>query len=151
VPGASDDVPTLISHVEEDYNEAKPLMRALERLGYDVWIFERDALPAVDYVSQIVSAINACEAFILVISPHALSSVHVDKELVAAYKKDKVLIPVMKEISFAEFQARKPNWDHMLGRRMQRGFMVVIYERLPAGSRKVFKPLVYTRGEQPVV
>ena len=104
-----------ISHVEEDETDSLELAAMLEDNGYRVWYYERDSLPGLTYISQIVRAIDTIKAVVVLISERALKSEQVDREVVRAFHHNKPILPVLKGLSFQQFQRLKPDWDHILG------------------------------------
>ena len=111
--GAEHDV--FVSNVAEDQDLAFKIADHLEDAGYRVWRFERDALPAVSYLTQIGQAIAASRAFLLLISAQSLSSHEIDIELERAHEESKPFIPVCSGISHVEFQTRRPLWRQAMG------------------------------------
>src|ERR1044071_3981490 len=99
-----------ISHVAEDQEVAVELGDALERRGFGVWYYERDAVTAADYLDQMVEAIKQCEGLVLIISKHSLGSRPVNSEVVGGYEADKPFVPVLHGVSREDLEARRPGW-----------------------------------------
>jgi len=105
----------LISHVEEDAQVAIEVAKALEQAGYATWYYERDSVPGPSYLDQVNEAIEGCQALLLIVSRDALSSNQVTNEVVVAYEMGKHLVPLLLDISHAEFQQRQRAWRQALG------------------------------------
>lgn len=104
-----------ITHVEEDADLALEIALALERACYGTWCYEVDSLPGPTYLNQTRVAIDRATAVVVVISPRALGSQQVTRELVRAFEKAKRFIPVLRQMSHIELQERQPEWADMLG------------------------------------
>ena len=88
-----------LSHVEEDREIALALGRELDAAGYSVWCYENDSLPALSFLINTRQAIDACEAFVLLISRRSMSSHEVDTEIQYAHQKAKPTVPVLLDVS----------------------------------------------------
>lgn len=104
-----------ISHVEEDADLAVSLAGELELAGFTTWYYERDTLPGPSYLLQVAEAIGDANVVLVVISTHALSSHQVTAEVVRAYECGKPFVPLLLDISHAEFQQRQPIWRQAIG------------------------------------
>jgi hypothetical protein len=104
-----------ISHVAEDTDFCLALARGLESEGYKAWYYEEHSLPGVSYVDQILEAIAASGAVLVILSDAALGSQQVDIEIVRAHETGKTFLPLLKGLSHDEFRARRPNWAMMMG------------------------------------
>ncbi len=104
-----------LSHVEEDGQEVKDLAEGLEKAGYSAWYYERDAMAGTSYLTQVVEAINECQVLLVMISEGSLNSHQVDRELTHAFEKGKQLLPLLKDVTFAEFERQRPDWKMALG------------------------------------
>ena len=104
-----------ISHTEEDGPEAIGLASGLEEAGYSTWYYERDATPGLSYLQQVVEAIGQCQVLMLIISKVSVTSNQVDRELIHAFETRKGLIPLLKDVTFVEFERLKPDWKLVLG------------------------------------
>ena len=85
-----------ISYSHKDTNYAYKLADALQSKGFDVWIDAR-----LDYGSQwpleIQKQLDACGAFILIMSPRAFASEWVQSELQRAKRKLRPIFPLLLE------------------------------------------------------
>ena len=104
-----------ISHVEEDQLLAQHIAEYLEAQGYRAWYYERDSVPGVSYLIQTGEAIQRAVAVLLIVSPDAIGSYQITKEIVRAHENGKSFIPVLRDISHAEMQTREPEWREALG------------------------------------
>jgi hypothetical protein len=104
-----------LSHVESDFSVMEEIAWGLEAAGYGTWYFERDVLPGTSYLIQITRAIESCDAIVLLVSPAALSSDQVTKEVVGAFERRIPFIPVLTGITPPELKERQPEWRHALG------------------------------------
>ncbi|MGD0795869.1 MAG: CARDB domain-containing protein [Dehalococcoidales bacterium] len=104
-----------IAHVEEDADIALGIVLGLEEAGFRTWCYEIDSLPGQQYLEKTGEAIEQSEAVIIMISPNSLSSNQVTNEVVRAYEERKQLIPLLRDISYAEFQQRQPVWRQAIG------------------------------------
>ena len=97
-----------ISHVEEDADIALTIALGLEEAGYTAWSYELDSIPGPSYLVQTGEAVEASQVIVVVISPHSLGSRQVTSEVVRAHETNKRFIPVLRNITHAEFQKRQP-------------------------------------------
>ncbi|RJP26781.1 MAG: TIR domain-containing protein [Actinobacteria bacterium] len=104
-----------ISHVIADEPFMRELVQGLEQAGYTAWFFERDVLPGISYLIQITQAMEACDAVVLLVTPAALSSDQVTKEVVGAFERRIPFIPVLLGVTPPELKERQPEWRHALG------------------------------------
>ena len=104
-----------ISHIEEDENLAQRIAEYVEKRGYRAWYYERDSVPGVSYLIQTGQAIENAGAVLLIVSPVALGSYQITKEIVRAHEAGKPFIPVLLDISHRELQIRQPEWREALG------------------------------------
>jgi hypothetical protein len=103
-----------ICHAEEDTDVVLEIARNLEAVGYSVWYYERDSFIGVDYLDQVDREIAGCQAVVVVLSAVSLSSQEVEDEVKWARKYGKPRLPIMKGISWDEFQNRT-RWRMALG------------------------------------
>jgi hypothetical protein len=104
-----------ISHVEEDASIASEIAGGLEAAGFTAWYYERDSVPGPSYLSQILDAIKNSAAVIVIISPDALGSWQVDKEVIQVHESGIPFIPLLKGLTHAEFRSRNPEWAMAMG------------------------------------
>lgn len=107
-----------ISYVEEDSQITVELAAALEAAGYSTWYYERDGMVGGDYLLETRVAIDQCQAFVLLLSPHSITSKQVDVEIVRAHETDKIFVPLRSNLTHKEFAERKPKWAQVIGSRV---------------------------------
>lgn len=74
-PPAARDV--FVSYASQDAAVANTVVDALERSGIACWIAPRDVTPGTFYADEIVHAIDAAKASVLILSKDAAASQHV--------------------------------------------------------------------------
>ena len=85
VRSAAPDV--FISYASPDSAVAEAVCEALERVGVTCWIAPRDVTPGTFYADEIVHAIDATKASVLILSQNAAESPHVLREVERAASK----------------------------------------------------------------
>jgi hypothetical protein len=104
-----------ISYAQEDAAIAVEIARTIEATGVASWYYQRDNCnPVPSYITEILKAIQNCQAMVAVISPHLIASQHADLEFHKAYELDKRIIPLLRGIDHEAFQKQKPEWEAML-------------------------------------
>jgi hypothetical protein len=78
-----------ICHAAEDRPLAEVICRCLEEAGTRCWMAPRDVEPAQSYGEQVLDAIEAAAAMIVIMSPHVNDSPYVRNEVDRATAKDK--------------------------------------------------------------
>ncbi len=86
-----------ISYSRKDLAFVKTLHRQLESRGLTAWFDQMDIPPGDQWREAIVRAITDCKIFLLVLSPAAVHSKHVRKELDLAERRNKTVVPVVWE------------------------------------------------------
>jgi hypothetical protein len=86
-----------VSHAKTDAKTAQDIAAALESRGVACWIAPRDVEPGRNFGDEIIRGIEACPAFILVLSSASNGSDFVAKELATAVGKKKTVIPIRIE------------------------------------------------------
>ena len=105
-----------VSHVEEDGDVALELALELEHAGYRTWCYEIDSVPGPTYLRQTRHAVAEARVMVVVISPHALDAPQqIEREVLRAFELRKPFIPIMRDVTHADFQDRQPDWADMLG------------------------------------
>lgn len=84
-----------ISYSRQDQAFALKLKEDLEAQALEVWIDQSELIPGQTWRAGIVAAIEACGAFLLILSPASVRSVNVVKELAIAEENGKKIIPVL--------------------------------------------------------
>ncbi len=104
-----------ISYAHQDSDLVKELSPSLEAAGYTTWYYEDKGAVGASYLRQIDQEIERCHAMIVVISPDSVDSDQVSKEVIRAHEARKKFVPVRRDITHAEFQARQPEWRMAFG------------------------------------
>lgn len=104
-----------ISYVEEDSSVAIEIAQGLEQAGYTTWYYQRDCLPGLAHLLQTNRAIEEAQAIVLIISENSVLSTEVDSEVDWTYHSRKRFIPVLIDVTWAEFEKRQPKWRRILG------------------------------------
>jgi hypothetical protein len=104
-----------ISHVEEDEAIALEIAAGLEAVGYSTWYYERDSMPGPSYLLQTKQAVEAARAVVVIVSPAALQSPQMTKEVVRTHEANRPFIPVLRDVTHASFQQRQPEWKEAMG------------------------------------
>jgi hypothetical protein len=89
-----------ISHSARDRRFVKKLIRVLGEHGLRSWYSEAHILGAQQWHDEIGHALARCDWFLLVLSPHAVTSKWVKRELLYALQDDRYLdriVPVMRK------------------------------------------------------
>jgi TIR domain len=76
-----------ISYASQDREIAKTVVENLEQHEVPCWIAPRDVTPGSQYAEEVVHAINDSSALILILSEHAIASLHVGREIERAASK----------------------------------------------------------------
>jgi peptide/nickel transport system substrate-binding protein len=106
-----------ISHVEEDGREALEIALGLEEAGYSTWTYEIDSVPGSSYLLKTRQEIDKSKIMIFLISRDSLSSSQIESEVIHAHEEHKGFIPLLKDVSFAEFKNRRPDYAQVIGAR----------------------------------
>ena len=81
-----------VSYASQDAAIADAVVENLERQEIKCWIVPRDVTPGSQYADEIVGAINDAKILVLVLSPHAIDSPHVGKEIERASSKRRRIV-----------------------------------------------------------
>lgn len=84
-----------ISYSKTDIDFARHLRHLLEAAGFAVWMDESRLHPSTRWWPEIETNIEACTAFIIVMSPHSRESEWVERELLYAERREKPIFPVL--------------------------------------------------------
>ncbi len=83
-----------ISHASENAEEANELVALIEAKGITAWIAPRDVRPGLDYSEELQRALEACVAFVVLVTADANSSPYVRAETEMAFSCNKPMLPV---------------------------------------------------------
>jgi TolB-like protein/Flp pilus assembly protein TadD len=86
-----------ISYSSKDREKADQLTELLTSAGLSVWIDQSALEVSTSWSSEIVDAINGCQAFIVLLSPNSIESHNVIKEVSLASEKRKKILPLELE------------------------------------------------------
>jgi TolB-like protein len=81
-----------VSYASQDVAIADAIVATLEKDGVRCWIAPRDVTPGSQYADEIVDAINDAKLVVLVLSEHAVASLHVGKEIERASSKRRRIV-----------------------------------------------------------
>jgi TolB-like protein len=84
--------PVFVSYASPDVVVANAVVEALERTGLACWIAPRNVVPGSPYAGQIILAIDACRAIVLILSQHSAASPHVLREIERAASKRHAIV-----------------------------------------------------------
>jgi TIR domain len=84
-----------ISHASAQRATAVALAEAMEATGVSTWISYRDIKPGEDWVDAIPVGVRSAEVVLVLVSPEAMSSDWVDRELMMAVRSKRKLLPVL--------------------------------------------------------
>jgi hypothetical protein len=90
---AASDLFLFVSHVAEDRAPALEVVDELERRGVRCWIAPRDVHPGRPFDDEIVDAIEASRAMLLIFSEHCNESDYIRREVTVAGESHKLIIP----------------------------------------------------------
>jgi hypothetical protein len=103
-----------IAHVEEDADVALGIALGLEETGYRTWTYEIDYTTG-PYILTVGEAVAQSDSMIVIISPYSISSREATKEVVRGHMSGRNFLPVLRNISHAEFTQRQPEWGEAMG------------------------------------
>lgn len=86
-----------ISHSKEDKETAEKVVEFLEAEKLKCWITPRDIKAGAHWTEEIVTAIEKCDAVILILSGHSNASPHVRREIEQAVTLCKRIVPLVIE------------------------------------------------------
>lgn len=83
-----------ISYSSKDKEKADQLTELLASAGLSVWIDQSGIDVATSWSNEIVKAIDACQAFLVLLSPNSIVSKNVAKEVSLAAEQGKKILPL---------------------------------------------------------
>src|ERR1035441_7230857 len=86
-----------ISYSKHNRPQALELARELRAEGFSVWIDQGGIEGAQNWSARIVEGINDCSTLLLLLSPQAVASKNVAREVHLAFEKGKHILPVVIE------------------------------------------------------
>ncbi|WP_164737162.1 toll/interleukin-1 receptor domain-containing protein [Georgenia sp. SYP-B2076] len=103
-----------ISHSSTDAEVALSTAQALEASGVPAWVAPRDVPAGADFMTSIMHAIGACDALAVILSPDAVASPHVLREVTVAVANHRPLFVFATDRSTVNYASLPPNWQFML-------------------------------------
>jgi TPR repeat protein len=82
-----------VSHVSEDRAAAMQIVAELERRGVPCWIAPRNVGPGKPFDDEIASALDHCQAMLLIFSDQCNESEYIRREVTVAGENQKLIIP----------------------------------------------------------
>src|SRR3954453_4415214 len=82
-----------VSHVSEDRPAVLEIVDELERRGVPCWIAPRDVRAGRPFDDEIVEAIEACRAMLLIFSEHCNERDYIRREITVAGESRKIILP----------------------------------------------------------
>jgi hypothetical protein len=95
--GATMSYDAFLSYSSQDKAIANAMCHYLEHRGLRCWIAPRDVRPGEDYAAEIIEAITASRALVVIFSANANSSKHVKNEVERAVSHGVVVVPFRTE------------------------------------------------------
>ena len=86
-----------VSYSRRDASTVRRLVAALEAEGHDVWIDTDDIRGSERWRSSVATAIRASDVVLLVVSPAAMASSSVEREISVAAENSLRIVPVVIE------------------------------------------------------
>jgi adenylate cyclase len=83
-----------ISYSSKDRQKAEQLTELLSSAGLSVWIDRQGIDVATSWTGEIVDAIDACKALIVLLSPSSVESKNVTREVTLAFERNKKILPL---------------------------------------------------------
>jgi len=96
-----------LSHSDFDHDFATQVAEMLRNHGIPVWFSANCIKGAQQWHDEIGSALNRCDWFVIILSPHAVDSMWVKRELLYALQQrrlvDKIIPLLFKPCNYKEF------------------------------------------------
>lgn len=89
--------PIFISHAAEDKRQVRDIADELRRRGWTVWVDEAELIGGEDWSASLLRAIESSWIVLLVVSHASMTSKWVRREIVAADRLGRRIVPVMLE------------------------------------------------------
>src|SRR5688500_3898325 len=87
-----------ISYSRKDSEQALQLTELLSSAGLSCWIDQRGIEAAASWSKEIVSAIDGCKVFVVLLSTSSIDSHNVIKEVSLASEKRKKILPLELDV-----------------------------------------------------
>jgi len=86
-----------ISYSKQDREYAVNLSRKLKREGFDPWLDVERLKPGTSWQERLLTDVESCDAYILIMSPRSKKSEWVENELLTAQQLRKPIFPLLFE------------------------------------------------------
>lgn len=103
-----------ISHSAHEADFAQELAALLDSAGLDAWLASRDVPLGANYAESIVTAIRDCRSMVLLLSPSAITSSHVRREVSLAIDMGVDLLPLSVIAQWNATQSLPIDWRYWL-------------------------------------
>lgn len=104
-----------ISYAEPDGDVAEQIGGILPGFGYTTWYYGRDSVPGRLHLEMTQNQIDEAAVFVAVVSRAAFESDFVFPEILHAAAARKTVIPVLKDVTYADLETEKPRWAQAFG------------------------------------
>lgn len=97
-PPSKHDLEVFVSHASRDRNFVKRLLKVFKQNKIRYWFSETHIPGAMEWHDEIGRALNRCDWFLLILTPNAVKSVWVKRELLYALRRNRYkgrIIPVL--------------------------------------------------------
>ena len=98
---------TFISYSRANSDFAVRLAKDLKAAGYDVWLDQLDIPTGARWDDELQKALDACNSFLIILSPESIESENVKDEIGYAIDKGKHILPVMIKQCEVPFRLRR--------------------------------------------
>ena len=133
-----------LSSSSRDADIAAAVVAAFDARGFPCFHAPRDVPAGSNYKSEIMLAIRDCTVFVVLLSPVALESVHVSREVTKAVEKDKRILPfALPGVSPGDFDG-DDEWSYLFS-----GVQVVRYFSPDRVADAVLRAEPTARGSRP--
>lgn len=86
-----------VSYSKHDQEMVDRIVEAIEQAGFNVWIDREEVKAGKTWRTQIVQAIDTCDAFVLMLSSNSAASDIVRREVDLAEGANRALVPILLE------------------------------------------------------
>ena len=85
-----------LSHSEADQQWVQWIDEHARSIDINVYMYEHDPQPGIQIAEKIQSAIDNCQALVVLLTPNSEYSPYVQQEIGFAHAKDKLIIPLVQ-------------------------------------------------------
>lgn len=83
-----------IAYSSHDRNIVSTMAAFLRNKGISCWAFHEDIQPGEEFAEAIFSAMSGCKVFMVVLSSHTSTSMHIEREIEFAFRMGKTVVPI---------------------------------------------------------